>query len=53
MAHAGYLNQQESLHFVQMQPPVVEVKQEQNKIVSKATVEVVKTKLTTVQKTKN
>ena len=30
VAHAGCRNQEESLCFVQLQPPLVEVKQEQN-----------------------
>ena len=40
VAHAGYQNQQESLHLVQLQPPVAAVKQEQNEIVDEAEVKV-------------
>ena len=44
VAHAGYKNQRESLHFVQLQPPPAEVKQAQNEIVDEAaTAEVVET----------
>ena len=52
MAHAGYQNQQESLCFVQLQPPVVAVKQKQNEIVDEAVVEVIEITPTTVQKVK-
>ena len=56
VAHAGHRNQQESLHFVQLQSPLVEVKQEQNEIVDGvAAVKVAKTapsKSTTTQKSK-
>ena len=52
--HAGYQNQKESLHFLQLQPPPVEVKQEQNEVVDEAAiVEVVEkapSKSTTAQK---
>ena len=33
IAHVGYQNQQESFFFLQLQPPAIAVKQEQNKIV--------------------
>ena len=56
VAHAGYENQQESLRFVQLQPPPVEVKQEQNEIVDEAAAvevdETVPSKSKTAQKSK-
>ena len=56
VAHAGYRKQQESLCFVQLQPPPVEVKQDQNeKVDEAAAVEVVETvpsKSTAAQKSK-
>ena len=52
VAYAGYRNQRESLRFVQLQPPVVAVKQEQNEIVNKAASDVVQMTPTTVQKNK-
>ena len=52
VAYAGYRNQRESLRFVQLQPPVVAVKQDQNEIVNKAASDVVQMTPTTVQKNK-
>ena len=56
VAFVGYRNQQESLRFVQLQPPLVEVKEEQNEIVDEAAVveveETATSKSTTAQKSK-
>ena len=56
VAQSGYKNQRESLCFVQLQPPAVEVKQEQNEILDEAArvdvVEKVPLKLISAKKSK-
>ena len=56
VAHAGYRNQEESLCFVQLQPSLVEVKQEQNETYAVKVIETTPSPLPlkskTVQKSK-